>query len=345
MALIYAAVMLGLAWMAWRLRMPAVNGVTAFVAPWTIALLIADFPGVLGNRLSDTTWLMIWCASLALVVGVLSGWVLVGLGKLDQSSNRLRTIEARRLVTWHLWFVALLAGYIALQVARLLPVFSSAGGWEALFTGNGSELKAALVDAAALSARESFGPVGLVLAAVGYALFFGNLSLFTGAILWRAGRPLLGAIPIGLSAIYSLVTLQRTTFIVAVLVMFACWTIANRGIKSAVWRNLLRPRTWPKKSIMAGATIAAVGAATVLYPLIVRNTGTSNPVGLKSIANYLVSGVSGLNVRIPQWTPPVVDGVEWAIPGYGSYTFSGFFNILDRLGLPVPTSPDRKSVV
>lgn len=343
MAIVYLALTVGACWGARRLGMPSVNGISAFMVPWSAALCLASLPGVLEPAMAAMTWTMILVATVSLVVGVIAGWVLAKPGGVSKPTSQRAEIDVRNLARWHWIFVAALVSYAFLQIAKLLPVFAEQGGWEALLTGNGSTLKMALLEAAAESADTMFGTVGLLIALLGYVLFLGNLSLFTGVFLLRAGRPFAAMVPLVVAVLYSLVSLQRSTFVIAALVMGTSWLVVHMAEKGGLnWKSIFKFRHMSKTTIAAAILMTGAGLVALLYPLVVRNTGTHNPKGFTSLANYFVSGIAGLNVRTvenPHWSAPVVDGVAGPMPGLGSYTFSGLFNILARLGIPVPQSP------
>lgn len=343
MAIVYLIFTVFSCWGAARLGMPLVNGISAFMIPWSAVLSLASIPGVLEPDMAARTWAMVWVATASLVVGVIAGWVLARSRGLSKPPSKRAVIKVQNLVRWHWIFVAALVSYTLLQIAKLLPVFAEQGGWVALLTGNGSSLKTALLEAAAQSASTMFGAVDLLIALLGYILFFGNLSLFTGVLVLRAGRPLASMVPLVTSAVYSLVTLQRTTFVMAALIMGATWLVVHLAEKRRInWKSVFKFRRGSKATFAAAILMSAAGLVAVLYPLVVRNTGTNNPTGLTSLAIYFISGVAGLNVRTVEnsnWSAPVVDGLMGPLPGLGSYTFSGLFNILARLGIPVPQSP------
>lgn len=344
MALLFAVVTLTACAGLHRLGLPAINAVLAFTIPWSVVLLIADFPGVLGDPLTGGTWAMVWVAWLALTVGVVAGWFSVLRVAPPFGPMNARVVDPTRLLRLHVVCSIALVGYLLLQSGWIVPVLSAQGGLDAILNGGGSALKRAYMLATAEVAQTNFGPLGLAAAALGYLLFFGNVSLFTGVLLWRAGRYVLAVIPLVLAAFYSLVTLQRTSFVMATLVMVACWAVIRSLPFDFGSLARVGPAPSRRRSIAALAGVGAIGVVTVLYPLIVRNTNTANPVGLESVANYLLSGVSGLNARLlenPQWSPPEIAGTDVvaASPGFGAYTFTGLFNILSRLGLPVPYAP------
>jgi len=86
---------------------------------------------------------------------------------------------------------------------------------------------------------------------------------------------------------------------------------------------------------------AAACAFALFYPLAVRNRGTSNAIGLDSVAQYLVSGILGLNARNvvnPSLAPAAADIPNGEL-ALGSYTFSNTFNVLNRLGLDIQVAP------
>ena len=171
----------------------------------------------------------------------------------------------------------------------------------------------------------------------GYALFMGNVSIFTGAALWAMRRRLLAILPLIVSALYSIVTLQRTTFVIAIL-LFACAAISFSRLLGVNHPYLKRSSRTP---YLVLGIMGVVGYFAILFPLQVRNRGTDNSSGWESIGSYFLSGIGGLNSRElggATGSSPALLSTDGVFPG--SYTFTSLAKLFRRLGLDLDVPPD-----
>lgn len=329
--------------LSWHARLPRLNGISAFVVMWVPVLGLLT----LTQRLSDLTWTMIWVSFIAVSAGTLLGWFTGPARPSPTVASRFNfNLSLGQFRRFHWIFVAALVAYGILQVYNMLPLVQQLGGWGVVLSSAGGDFKNAQMSSRAEITAGQFDTQSALLGAVGYVLFLGNLSLFTGAILWRAGgSKFVATIPLLIAAGYSLLSLQRTSFVMSLLI-FAFSILLLRGTRTTL---VLHAPDLPRankraRNPLAILVLSFVGATAVLVPLQLRNAGTRNATGFDSLVQYLVAGVAGLDARnrVDALTSPVIgDGgtTIGASPGFGSYTFTGLFAILSRLGFEVPRAP------
>ena len=310
-------------------------------------LVIASLPGLVQPALSQSTWNMIWLALMGVVLGCILGALL---GAFPSSAERLADYETdinfSHLVRWHWLLTFALGGYGALQLFKARALISGVGGWGAIFSSAGGDFRSAQLAQSAEASQTSLDSSGALIGVAGYVLFLGHASLITGAILWRTGRPSIALVPLGVSAAFSILTLQRTSFVMAAL-LFAVLVLLL-GSRTSGLRvqtpGVGSPRSG-KQTFVPTLIVLGLTAVAVLLPLQLRNVRSGNATGLMSLFQYLLSGILGLSARDglnPNWSPPPADGFVSAgpAPGYGSYSFTGLFRVLHQLGVPVPVAPN-----
>jgi oligosaccharide repeat unit polymerase len=328
-------------------RLPPLNAITAFAVPWTLLLIIASLPDLGEPGLIQSTWNMIWLALVGVGFGCILGAMLGAFASRDKQPADYQTeVDIGRVVRWHWLLTFALAGYGSLQLYKARALISGVGGWSAIFSSAGGDFRTAQLNQSALAAQTVLDSSGALIGVAGYLLFLGNASLVTGAILWRTGRPYVALLPLLVSALFTLLTLQRASFVMAVLLFATCVSLfASResgigaGVAAARSPRRVKPTLAPTVVVLVFTAVA------VLLPLQLRNVGSKNATGLTSLFQYLLGGILGLSARDqlnPNWSPPAADGFvsAGAAPGYGSYTFSGLFRVLHQLGAPVPVGPN-----
>lgn len=327
-------------------NMPTINPVAALLIPWIVVLTLASLPGVLANKLSQGTWTFVLLGIFSLTMGIFTGW-LAPLGKSAarrfHPSGPVSELFKRTVTVWHYLLTVALVAWGAIQVSIVWPLVNQLGGLRAVFStsgGTGGEYRHQYTKIRLEQIQGSFDSASILAGALGYVLFLGHISLFTGAILWVMGRRFAAVLPLIASASYSLFSLQRTSFFMAALLFVSSAYLVKKSgivdISSKVGRRRISP-------VSAGAFVLA--AAVLLYPLQQRNAGTSNSTGLLSVGQYVIASISGLNAKIDPSgyavSMPLNDtpGTSAPFPGYGAYTFGGVFSILIRLGLPLSNAP------
>lgn len=309
-----------------------VNYASVTAATWAISFVLANTLGSLVPGLSEgSTWV---------VLGVLVSLIVMSAQSLVKGQPSVApTIDVQRLVRLHVWSTILLMGYVVQSILATLPLIQALGGWSALWAGGGGSfrLEMAAQRAASLDLSD-----GLLSRGLGYILFMGHLSVLSGGLLWRLGRRALAILPILILLLLSLVTFERTSLMMAGLMMIS---VVALPISLNGRKPLRRPRNQLGAIAEFRGRIAVAGAIAVgvLVPLIARNSGSDRATGLVSVAQYGVSGIVGLDARFFQasgWTPvDLATGQAGSIPGWGAYTFYGMFDIFGRIGFSVPFSP------
>jgi hypothetical protein len=186
---------------------------------------------------------------------------------------------------------------------------------------------------------------------INYGTFIpGMLATYTGAVLWRGHRRLLGIVPVVFSGFLGLLTLQRTSImIVLLLFVIAVWQLRLSGVE--IETNRKEPSVTAGAGRRTGrlaaliATLALLGAAgSFLYVTTSARTDQSRGSGVQaSIGEYIVGGIAGINTRSANggaWplVPADIPGHFDPSPGLGGYTFTGLWTVLQRIGFPVTTT-------
>ena len=315
-------------WLPRRSGSAAVNPVSVFVLPWYIAITLLLLPGMLSPHLTAYTVVLAVVGALGVAGGAVLGSAVPIRPTVKEVVAPSKVMRAHRIL------FLVLCGYVVLEVVRVAPMIVSIGGIEALWASTGNQFRTAQ-RLSRLQDLQSGGSV--VRSLIGYALFMGHVSTITGGLLWRMGRRAWACAPLVALLLYTLVTLERTTFVIGAL-LFLFSVIAGRSV--APGRELRKAKGVRKSQII----VVTVGAIALLLPLYARNRGSANATGLSSLFQYAVSGVAGLNYRSPEyggWSIPVdsLAGSVGDVPGYGAYTFYSFYDVLGRFGVPMPFAP------
>ena len=316
------------------LGMGVFNPVSLFSCIW-IAVLVLATVGTPSSTLLEATWSLSLVALISIAIGAIAGHLI----SLMHSAKQQSSISEATLIRWHWRLTLVLLCFGLYQVYLMIPTIQAVGGLGAILTSSGGTLRDTLIQQRAATVQEAATSGSIGQSVINYLLFSGNLSLFTSGLLIARGRTFLAAPPLMISATYSLVSLQRTSFTLALLLVVMTWLLSRHslGTQGASVRSRAR------RGLAAGLTVALT-LLVLLVPLQLRNQSTQNATGLTSLAEYAVSGVLGLNARnvtYPRWDiPPLIGGTGVASdPGYGAYTFSGLTAILSRLGVTVPQAP------
>lgn len=343
------AIMVAGAWFARKLGMPRLNVVSAFSMSWIAMILIATVFNGLTDPIVEFTWVLILVGWASLFVGSIAGWAL---GK-NRSSNFVAKpiiIDLRRTTWFHLVFLALFAVYLVIRFQTAWPLISAAGGWEAVLGTGGNAYRSASLTLALSDSQEGLNG-GFLGPLINYGTFIpGMLATYTGAVLWRGHRRLLGITPVVLSGLLGLLTLQRTSImIVLLLFVIAVWQLKLTGVEIQTGSrdpSERRPaRSGARRLAAFVATLALLGAAgAFLFITTSARTDQSRGSALQSsIGEYIVGGIAGINTRSANggaWplVPADVAGQFDPSPGLGGYTFTGLWTVLHRIGFPVTTT-------
>jgi oligosaccharide repeat unit polymerase len=285
--------------------------------------------------------MMVFIGFMASSVGSILGWALSK--SWIQTERQFMAVDRRRVLKVHNWLSVALAVYGVMQASDAWPILQRLGGIQAIFASEaalGNEYKYQYAQDRLQLTSSALDGSSFLSGSLGYVLFLGHISLFTGAILWRNGNRIAASIPLIISAAYSLFSLQRTSFFMCLLIFAASVIYAKQlpGVKSVKDKKKRKGRL--AALVIGGAVMLPV----LLYPIQQRNNATQNSTGFESLAQYLVASVAGLNQRIAPGfripTPPAeISGATAPTEGLGAYTFTGLFGLLNRAGLPVPVAP------
>ncbi|MGK9272125.1 oligosaccharide repeat unit polymerase [Williamsia muralis] len=322
------------------------NPFTLYSCTWAPLACYAWYFDLLGNggitqRVSDVL-LVVGASVLAgTILAVVFRWT-VPLVTSGKDLKRL-VVDELTLMRIHLISSTLLVLYGMFEVGRSWALVSAAGGFSQIFGGtsaSGSDFRNQQLAEHIKNSGDAFSGGSALVGLIGYILFLGNVSVFTGALLWRTGKRVVALVPLLVTAVYGLLTLQRTSLVIAVLLfVVSIWLFRRTRVESSGSRKGSPARTF----VIFGWSAAVFYLALVL-PLQIRNRGTGNATGLQSIENYLFSGFAGLGVRpeisassLPSGSSAI--GHSGPLPGLGAYTFEGVYRILRRAGIDVPTAP------
>ena len=327
--------------------MPRINTVSIFAGVWSAILLVVSLPGVVSPALTVEFWDIVFIGSLALYGGALIG--ALKFDRVHRIKGEISTlfVDSQRLKKLHYSFVIGLCGSVALQVYSNLSLIAMAGGFSKVLSfsgGTGDNYKAAQMQVRAQALADGVGSGSLVVSVVGYVLFFGNLSIFTGALLWKLNSRLLAAIPIGVSAVLSVLTVQRTSFMMAGLLLIGTLLCLRSLDMRARIPDGRSAESISFRNSFAAFVIALFGFVSIVVPTAARGVGSRGASVFQSLVEYFIASAAGLNAQTvynSDWIPPINDQHSGFGPsfGFGSYTFTGLASILGRLGLPVPNAP------
>lgn len=338
-ALLVVAVLAIMILVARAAGLPRFNAVSVYAVPWIIVSITGVALGGVGDQIRGETWAMITIAALSTLVGSIFGWKLSRQKEIEDPS-RIEPVNVSRLLRIHLVLFAALATHAAIQLQETLPLIQQFGGIQAILTSGDSAFRQATVNAAMGDLQSGLGTGGLRSAALNYGFFLlGMPSIYTGALLWKARHRIIGIAPVALSAAVAVVTLNRTSIMLSVL-LFIFALIGLKWTDVEVSSSKKKPK---KASPLASAVfgVAALGAIVWVFAAISSARGqTESEGGLTGLfSEYLVGGLAGLNARNASgwdWPPlPAIGGGYDPSPGLGAYTFGGLWAVLHRLGFPV----------
>lgn len=314
---------------------------------WLVVLILATIPGTLFPALvPETVGVFFWVGICALGFSV--GWLLF------RPTRGVATALVSRtaLVRVHTLLVILLIFGTILDVVQIFPTVQQLGGFEAMWAGGGvgAEFRTAVLQQHQSDVERGSN---LVTGFFGYLAAPGLMSCVTGALLWRDKRFLPALTPLVVIAGAAVIILDRTTFMMAVLLFVMTLGIQHSSSVEYLGSQRARKTSAAKARrltrLLAIVLIGVVALSVLILPLVSRNAGTNRSTGLESLAQYLLTSIAGLNSGIISGTaflPSAVAGstVVGAYPGFGAYTFYGVFDLLRRLGLPLPYAAPPRSV-
>lgn len=285
-----------------------------------------------------TLYIGVWTLVLVLIITGVShvlkpireAWMLLALGSGAFVAGGLLMIRARprevkqtyddtRLMWWYVIAVVALGIYMVIQSFTLIPLIRAQGGLGAIFGGGGGQaFKRAAGVAAATDKLNSFGGGGLAIGLISYVLFLGTISVFWAGYLARRGRWGLAALPLIILAAYSLLALQRFTFVYGLLLFTF----------SFIYHRTVVPKAARPSLPLILLAIAAV--AVIFIPIALRKPLAASQPGIGSPLDYFTGGFAGLNTLLTFEAPGPAPQ-----PGHGVWTFYGLASIINRFGLGI----------
>jgi oligosaccharide repeat unit polymerase len=324
MAALFVLVSLTAGVLALRFQRRVLSPVVIYAAVWSLVVLVATAPGRGYLPLDPATWRLVVLASVAFLVGC-------ALASRDRrpagpapTGPPDGPYDDARLDRAYRWALAALALSVCLDVARVLPLLSAAGGLSGILGGQGLGFREAQVSAAAEAATTSFAGGSLLLAIAGYVLFMGNLCLLWGGFYAACGHWGRAAAPLLLVALYSLLTLQRFAFVYSLLIFLFSYAYHRRLTP--------RHRHGSRRPL---AILGLVCVLVVFIPLQLRGQAVDAGQRYDSVVDYFAGGLAGLNTTLVESVP-----APGAQPGLGGYTLFGLASILERLGAPIAAPPN-----
>lgn len=317
-----------------------VNALALYIGTWTFVVFSFLTSPDLEHGLQPTVVALLALSTTAFV----GGYLVSQIGESRREAARFEYSQEKLWVAYR-WGVAALAAYLVVQTFVLLPYLRQVGGVHGILAGNGQAFRRAYLSAALESNTNSVGNgAGVLIACVGYGLFLGSLTLVWAGHYAAKGQIRVALPPLLLMAAYSLISLQRSSFLYSLLIFLASWYF--HATRTGARRRSQR------LSITAVTILVATAVAVVFIPLFLRslsNTAESRQAGVRA---YVISGLVGLNAlhtvdptlqasatgaASPYRTRPYAGPPPGE--GHGAFTFQGLVSIAHRLGLPVAAPP------
>jgi oligosaccharide repeat unit polymerase len=286
---------------------------------WGAAAFVVTRPGRGYLPVDERTWALVLVAFAAFVCGCVTASAL----RTRVQPDDVALYDEARLDRVYRWALLALVASVALDVSRLLPLLSQAGGISGLLSGGGLSFRNAQVEAAAEAATTGFGSASLATAVLAYAFFGGYLTLVWGGYYAVRGRWLRALVPLVLVAAYSLLSLQRFPFISGLLIFAFSFRYHRR----------LVPRE-AQASRRPLVVVAVVAVAVVFVPLQLRGQAVSGSQRYDSVVDYFAGGLAGLNTSIAEDVP-----IPAPNPGHGAWSLYGAASVAKRFGAPVTLPP------
>ncbi|MGW0036412.1 oligosaccharide repeat unit polymerase [Gordonia sp. NPDC003376] len=332
---------------------------------WAIVVLVYGLSAGSVYPLEGLPFLLIAGAVLSVVLGISISGLLSG--KIERSGSRLfpsrggiKYDETKLDKAYAMLCVALL-GYYLIQVYAILPVIRSMGGFGAIYNGGyGQQFRRAYLSERLDATSSGLSTGGIVFSIFGYMLFLGTLALVFAGYYAAVGKYIRAAIPLVFLGIYSLLILERASFMYGACLFLVSWAYhyySCQGVR----------RIRPIRAISAVLIVGAVTWMVAAIPAMLRSTGLGASDYQAGVVDYLTSGMAGVNglAHVDPTLQAAATGsgavyaptsIGTAIPGkgYGVWTFQGLVGILDRIGLVdrvpstgmgyVQTGPDMGSI-
>ena len=340
----------GGAFMLWRLGRDRYLPLVVFLAVWCAAISLFLLAGQSVFALDPKATLLIATGILA----VLGGFAAQQLVTLGLRSGSVR-FDLDRVRQWHFRLCIALVGFVSLQLFKVWPLIGEVGGIRGVVAGGaGLNFRRAYLSERLDELQGSLTGGNILLALLGYALFLGFASVFTGAYLAANGDAVRGLVPLVVIAVYAVFMLERAAFLYGTALYLAALFYFMRVRRPSPHWEGRQHRSW-----ISLVTLGVLATIAIVQPILSRRTGAGAGEVQSGPLSYVYSGVSGLNglVRLdPSLNgaftgafspfPPKVLGDPSALgSGYGSWTFQGAAGIAARLGLISDSPPSSLNFV
>ena len=294
-----------------------------YVTVWSLVIFVTTRPGRGYLPLGSLAWRLLFIALGGFLIACL---VVTALGRSQEDATREKATlyDAERLRIAYRWALVGLLASVSLEMSRILPLVSQAGGLSGILGGQGLSFREAQNAAAAAASTTSLQGGSFVLAVLGYVVFVGYITLIWGGYYAAIGQWGKAVIPLLLLAVFSLVTLQRFAFVYS-LIIFLFSLRYHRRLLGVGRRGSLRPL----------AVMAVLLVAVVFIPLQLRGQAVNGSQRYDSVVDYFAGGLAGLNTTFVEGVP-----APGLVPGYGTYTFWGAASIVARVGVPIDLPPN-----
>jgi oligosaccharide repeat unit polymerase len=293
--------------------------VAVYAAIWGLAALVVTRPARGYLPVDEETWALVFVAFGAFVCGCVAAAAL----RVPEHGAAHGLYDEARLDRAFRWGLLALAASVALDIIRLLPLLTQAGGVSGLLSGGGLSFREAQFEASADAATTGFGSGSLATAMLAYVFFAGYLTLVWGGYYAVRGRWLRALVPLLLVAAYSLLSLQRFPFVSGLLIFAFSFRYHRRLIQ--------REAQASRRPMIA---LALVAVAVVFVPLQLRGQAVTGSERYDSVVDYFAGGLAGLNTSIVEDVP-----IPDPNPGHGVWSLYGAASIAKRFGAPLTLPP------
>jgi len=316
----------------------AVNPISVYATVWSTVSMLAVLSLTDFRPMRFATWSLVFASSAALVLGSVHAWLFLTISSRRRALGRTSTpvvYSERSVNAAFLVGLAALVAYVGIQFLRpsVFAVFQSVGGLKGILNGSGLEYRYAYVALSLQQAETGFEGGGLGVAVIGYLLFVpAMLVVLLSGHFALSKRWWMVAVPMAVIACYSALSLERATFIHALLLcLLSCYY-------HAVVQNSRKRGKQRRKAIdrlRMGATVLVVIAVAIYVPLKVRDPSLTILGTLDSVLEYVSAPLGALNLYVIQH-PSIIP----AKVALGTNSFWGPASVLLRLGVPLHLPPN-----
>lgn len=228
--------------------------------------------------------------------------------------------------TWFKRTLFLYISYAGLQIYSAFKIYQQYGGITSILGENGFFVRLALVEAGAS------GGGNIALSILGYILYFGQISIVCGGVLFYFKRKVIYLIPLLISMIISLAYLERNTFVNSLIMFLVPWTVLFAEKSSGI--NVIKSI----RSTIMFLILTPVLLLAIIIPIRIRYPDYGIYDILDSVLSYTIGPFSGFNsyVSNPSLYNNIVEPEKW---GLGQNTFWSLISIVNKLGIRIDQQP------